>query len=170
MAKGQIHLARIHALQAYISTGDVSIGHIAGLATIEGGVAAVRIEEVTGVLKLSNSGGQTWIGHAATDVDLSSANGGFDIDRADGSVTAKTANGAIRTGRLTHGHTDLSNSSGNIHVRVSVRTAAWVDADSTRGKVRNSIPTQENTDTFDYEVRIHARTRHGDIVIQRDAS
>ncbi len=33
----------------------------------------------------------------------SSAHGGFDIDRADGSVTAKTADGTIRVGRLTRG-------------------------------------------------------------------
>lgn len=170
MAKGRVQLDRIDALQANIAAGEVEIGHIAGRADIEGSVAAVRIGEVTGAVKLSSSGGQTWIGHAGADLDLGSANGGFDIGRADGSVIAKTANGAVRIGRLTHGQAELSNSSGNIEVGISAGTAARVDADSKRGKVRNSLPTQANPDTSDGLVRVHARTRHGDIVIHRAAS
>ena len=104
------------------------------------------------------------------DLDLGSTNGGFDIERADGSVTARTANGAIRIGRLTRGAAELSNSSGNIEVGISEGTAARVDADSTRGKVRNSIPAQERPDTSDTSVTVRARTRHGDIIIQRATS
>ena len=170
MAKGRVQLDRINALQANIAAGEVAIGHIAGRVNIEGSVAAVRITEVDGTVKLSSSGGQTWIGHASADVDLSSANGGFDIDRADGSVAAQTANGAIRIGRLTRGQAKLSNSSGNIEVGMSEGTAAALDVNSERGLVRNSIPSQENPDTFDNKVTVHARTRHGDIIIQRAAS
>ena len=94
-------------------------------------------------VKLSSSGGQTWIGHASADLDLSSGSGGFDIDRADGSVTAKTGDGAIRIGRLTRGQAELLNGSGNIEVGISEGTAARVDANSERGSVRNSVPPQE---------------------------
>jgi DUF4097 and DUF4098 domain-containing protein YvlB len=170
MASGRVQLHRIDALRANISAGEVAIGHIAGRATIEGSVATVRIGEVTGAVKLSSSGGQTWIGHASADLDLGSANGGFDIDRADGSVTARTANGAIRIGRMTRGQAELSNSSGNIEVGITEGTTARVDADSTRGKVRNSVPAQVDLHTSDSEVSVHARTRHGDIVVQRAAN
>jgi DUF4097 and DUF4098 domain-containing protein YvlB len=169
MAKGRVELDRIDALQANIAAGEVAIGHIAGRATIEGSVVATRISEVKGAVKLSTSGGQTWIGHAAADLDLGSGNGGFDIDRADGSVTAKTANGAIRIGRLTRGQAELSNSSGNIDVGISEGTTVRVDADSTRGMVRNSIPGQENPGIADDEVKVRASTRHGDIIIHRAA-
>ena len=170
MAKGRVQLDRINALQANIAAGEVAIGHIAGRANIDGSVVAVRIGEVKGTVKLSSSGGQTWIGHASADLDLSSANGGFDIDRADGSVTAKTANGAIRIGRMTHGQAKLSNGSGNIEVGISEGTAAsgWTPT-ATRGAVRNSVPAQENPDPSDDKVMVHARTRHGDIIIQRAA-
>ena len=170
MAKGRVQLDRVTALQANIAAGEVAIGRIAGSATISGSVAAVEIGEVTGAVRLSSSGGQTRIGHASSDLDLGSTNGGFDIERADGSVTARTANGAIRIGRLTRGAAELSNSSGNIEVGISEGTAARVDADSTRGKVRNSIPAQERPDTSDTSVTVHARTRHGDIIIQRATS
>lgn len=170
MAKGRVELDRIGALQANVAAGEVVIGHIAGRADIEGSVAAVRIGEVMGPVKLSSSGGQTWIGHAGADLDLGSANGGFDIGRADGSVIAKTANGAVRIGRLTRGRAELANSSGNIEVGISGGTAARVDADSKRGKVRNSLPAQASRDPSDTLVTVHARTRHGDIIIQRAAS
>ena len=170
MASGRVQLDRINALQANIAAGEVAIGHIAGRATIDGGAVAVRIGEVKGTVGLRSSGGQIWIGHASADLDLSSASGGFDIDRADGSVTAKTANGAIRIGRMTRGQAELSNSSGNIEVGISEGTAARVDANSKRGSVRNSVPSQENPGPSDDKVTVHARTRYGDIIIRRAAS
>jgi hypothetical protein len=152
MASGRVHLDRINTLQANISAGEVAIGHITGRATIDGGRGQIRI------------------GHASAGLDLSSASGGLDIDRADGSVTAKTASGPIRIGRLTGGQAELMNGSGNIEVGISEGAAAYLDVNSERGSVRNSVPPQENPDAADDKVTVHARTRHGDIIIQRAAS
>jgi Putative adhesin len=170
MASGLVQLDRINALQANIAAGEVTIGHIAGRANIDGAVFAMRISEVKDTVKLSSSGGQAWIGHASADLDLSSGSGGFDIDRAEGSVTAKTGDGAIRIGRLTRGQAELLNGSGNIEVGIGEGTAARVDANSERGSVRNSVPPQENPDPSGNKVTVHARTRHGDIIIQRTAN
>jgi hypothetical protein len=170
LASGRAQLDRINALQANIAAGEVAIGHVAGRANIDGAAFAMRISEVKDTVKLSSSGGQVWIGHASADLDLSSGSGSFDIDRADGSVTAKTGDGAIRIGRLTRGQAELLNGSGNIEVGISEGTAARVDANSERGSVRNSVPPQENPETSGNTVTVHARTRHGDIIIQRAAS
>ena len=170
LASGQVQLDRIDALQASIASGEVAIGHIAGRADIDGGAFAMRIGEVEGTAGLSSSGGRAWIGHASADLDLSSGSGDFDIDRADGSVTATTASGAIRIGRLTRGQAKLMNGSGNIEVGISEGTAARVDANSERGSVRNSVASQGNPATSDALVSVYARTRHGDINIQRAAS
>ena len=170
LASGQVQLDRIAALQASIASGEVAIGHIAGRANIDGGAFEVRIGEVEGAVGLSGSGGQAWIGHASSDLDLSSSSGDFDIDHAEGSVTATTASGAIRIGRMTRGQAKLMNASGNIEVGISERAAARVDANSERGSVRNSVASQESPATSDTLVSVHARTRHGDIIIQRAAS
>jgi len=170
LASGQVQLDRIGALQANIASGEVAIGHIAGRANIDGGGFVMRIGEAKGTVGLASSGGQAWIGHASADLDLSSGSGGFDIDRADGSVTATTASGAIRIGLMTHGPAELMNGSGNIEVGISEGTAARVDANSERGSVRNSVAAQESPATSDALVSVHARTRHGDIIIQRAAS
>jgi Putative adhesin len=169
LASGRVQLDRISALQANIAAGEVTIGHIAERANIDGAAFAMRIGEVGDTVKLSSSGGQTWIGHASADLDLSGGHGGFDIDRADASVTATTGDGAIRIGRLTRGQAELSNRSGNIEVGISEGTAARVDANSKRGSVRNSVPSQENPDPSGSQVAVHARTRYGDIIIQRAA-
>ena len=170
MASGRVQLDRIDALRANISAGEVAIAHIAGRADIDGGAFAVRIGEVEGPVGITGSGGQAWIGHAAADLELSSGSGGFDIDRADGSVTATTASGAIRIGRMTHGEATLMNGSGTIEVGIGDGIAAYIDVNSERGSVRNSVASHESTDAPDAKVTVHARTRHGDIIIQRAAS
>ena len=170
LASGQVQLDRIDALQASIASGEVVIGHIAGRASIDGGAFAMRIGEVKGPVGLSSSGGQAWIGHASADLDLSSASGDFDIDRADGSITATTASGAIRIGRMTDGQAKLMNGSGNIEVGISEGTAADLDVSSERGAVHNFVSSPGNPDPSDHKVMVHARTRHGDIIIQRAAS
>ena len=169
LASGRVQLDRISALQANIAAGEVMIGHVAERANIDGSAFDMRISEVKDIVKFSSSGGQTWIGHACADLDLSSGSGGFDIDRADGSVTATTANGRIRIGRLTRGHAELTNGSGNIEVGISEGTAAYIDVNSERGSVRNSVPAPDDPDPSGNKVTIRARTRHGDIIIQRAA-
>ena len=169
MASGRVQLDRINALRANISAGEVEIGHIAGRADIEGATFAVRIGAVTGPVGITSAGGPAWIGHAAADLELSSGSGSLDIDRADGSVTATTGSGTIRIGRMTHGQAKLMNGSGDIEVGISDGTAAYLDVNSERGSVRNSVASRETPDASDAQLTVHARTRHGDIIIQRAA-
>jgi hypothetical protein len=170
LASGQVELDRIDALQANIASGEVAVGHIAGRANVDGGAFTMRIGEVKGAVGLSSSGGQAWIGHAFADLDLSSGSGNFDIDRADASITATTASGAIRVGRMTNGQAKLINGSGNIEVGIGVDTAASIDATSERGAVHDFVSSQGNSGPPERQVMVHARTRHGDIIIQRAAS
>jgi hypothetical protein len=168
MASGRVRLDHTGALRANISAGEVEIGHIAGRADIDGATFAVRIGEAEGPVRIASSGGQARIGHAMADVELSSGSGGFDIDSADGSVTATTGSGAIRIGRMSRGHARLTNGSGDIEVGISDGTVADLDVNSERGSVRNSVASHEHPEEPD-EVTVHARTRHGDIIVQRVA-
>jgi DUF4097 and DUF4098 domain-containing protein YvlB len=151
MASGRVQLDRINTLQANIAGGELAIGDIAGRAIVGGSAVAMRV------------------GHVSADLVLSSGSGSLDIDRADGSVTATTADGAIRIGRLARGRAELMNRSGAIEVGISEGTVASVDANSERGSVRNSVPAPAGQGTVDGEVTVHARTRYGDIVVQRAA-
>ncbi|MFI6027965.1 hypothetical protein [Amycolatopsis magusensis] len=165
VASGQIRLDRIAALQASLSAGGVEIGHIAGPADIEGGTAAVRIGAVEGVFKYAGSTGQVWIGHAMSEVEFGGSNGSFDIDRAEGGVIAAAADCPIRIGRIERGQAELTNASEGIEVGIGVGTAASVDAGSTKGVVRNSLPVRDNMGELDDKVTLYARTRLDDIVL-----
>ncbi|ALG08446.1 hypothetical protein [Kibdelosporangium phytohabitans] len=148
VASGQVRLDRVAALRGSVSAGSVAIGHVRGPVTLEGGAADVRIGEAEGAVEYRGS------------------NGSFDIDRAGGSVTAKAADCPIRIGRMTRGHADLANASGGIEIGIGEHTAAEVDADSTKGLVRNWLHGNPDGD----HLTVHARTRLDDIVIHRAAA
>lgn len=168
-AASDVRLDRVDALQANFGSGELTVGRVAGRTRIDGGKVAVRIGEAEGAVELSTSGEPTWIGHAAADLDLTGGNTAFDIDRADGNVNAKTGDGGIRIGRLVHGEATVWNNRGTIEVGVGEGTAAEVHADSKKGTVRNGIEAAEPLGAFEHKVTIDARTRHGDIVINRAA-
>jgi Putative adhesin len=167
MASGQVRLDRVETLRASIASGDVGIGHVAGRADIEGAAFTLRIDQVDGPVGLTNAGGQTWIGHAAADVALTSGSCDFEIERADGSVTAETGGGALRIGRMTNGRARLRNGSGDIEVGITEGSAASIDVESERGGVHNYVTSPGEPGPADAKVSVFARTRHGDITIQR---
>jgi hypothetical protein len=169
MASGRVQFDRIDGFQANIAGGEAAVGHITGRANIEGGAFTVRIGKVDGTASLSGSTGLVRIGQASADLDLTSGSGDFDIDRADGSVSVRTGDGVIHIGRLTRGHADLLNRSGNIEIGISDGTSALVDAHSERGSVRNSVEAQDSQGAFDEKVTVRARTRYGDVIVHRAA-
>jgi len=167
IASGQVELDHIAALRGNLAAGGVTVEHVAGTVDIDGGSADVRIGEVKGAVRYEGSSGKVWIGHAWSDVELGGSSGSFDIDRAEGSVTAKAGNCPIRVGEMTRGQAELTNASGGIEIGISEGTAASVDAKSTKGQVRNSLPEQDSPGELDDKVTVYARTRLDDIVIHR---
>jgi hypothetical protein len=162
IGSGQVQLDRVATLRGNLGGGGLAVGHVAGSAVLEGSSAGVRIGEVEGVVRYQGTSGKVWIGHARADVDLGGSSGGFDIGRADGSVIAKAADCPIRIGQVTRGQVELMNASGGIEIGVSAETAAEVDAKSTKGLVRSTLPAQGGTGE---RLKVYARTRLDDIVI-----
>jgi DUF4097 and DUF4098 domain-containing protein YvlB len=166
IASGRVQLGHVAALRGQLASGAVTVGHVASTADIDGGTAEVRLGEVRGTVRYEGSTGKVWIGHALSDVTLSSAGGSVDIERADGNVIAKSGNCPIRVGRLSRGQAELTNASGGIKVGIPEGTIAWVDAKSTKGTVRNSLPAPTPAE---FDVKVQAHTRLDDIVIHRAA-
>ncbi len=161
LSTGRVRLDRVGTLRANLAAGDVSVRHVTGAADVEGGSAGLRIGTAEGTVRYQGSTGTVRVGHAMSGIEFGGAGGSLDVDRADGDVVARAADCPIRVGRITRGRAELVNASSGIHVGVS--GAASVDADSTKGNVRNSLPA---LDTAGDPVTIHARARRGDIVIQ----
>ncbi|MGI5127857.1 hypothetical protein ACQEVB_13690 [Pseudonocardia sp. CA-107938] len=161
IGSGQVQLDRVAALRGSLGSGGLEVGHVAGSTALEGGAAGLRIGAAEGTVRYRGTSGEVWIGHAHADVDLSGSSGGFDIDRADGSVLVKAADSPIRIGRVSRGPVELANASGGIEIGVGPGTAVVVDARSTKGLVRSTLPEVGAGE----HVTVRARTRLDDIVI-----
>ena len=138
------------SLVAYLAHAVVHAEGALGECELHLASGRVQLDRIT-ALHANVGSGEVAIGHASADVELRGASGGLDIERADGSVTATTASGDIRIG-------------------ISEGTAASIDVNSERGVVHNLLPSQETRGQSDRRVTVHARTRHGDITVQRAAS
>jgi len=164
---GGIQLDRVGALRVNLAAGDVTVGHVAGTADIQTRSATgVRLGEVGGTVRYMGTTGELWVGHARSDVDVSSAGGSIEVDRAEGSVTAEADRCPIRVGWMARGRAELVNGSGGIEVGISEGVAVSVDAKSTKGEVRDSV-SQDGSAATGERVQVHARTRLDDIVIHR---
>ncbi|HET7015767.1 MAG TPA: hypothetical protein VFI65_17740 [Streptosporangiaceae bacterium] len=93
----------------------------------------------------AGSGLAAYLAYSSVQVD--GPVGRCELHMASGGVTATTASGAIRIGRMTHGQANLMNGSGNIEVGIGDGTAAYIDVDSERGRCatasrRRKAPTR----------------------------
>ncbi|AXB44485.1 hypothetical protein [Amycolatopsis albispora] len=161
LASGRVKLDRIATLRGNLGAGEVEVGYIAGTADLDGGTAGLRIGELGGTMPYRGSSGEVSIRHARSDVALTGSGGRFDIDHAEGDVLASTGNCPIRIGRMTGGQAELTNSAGGIEVGIGEGSTAQVDAESTKGNVRDELSTSDAVP----QVKVHARTRLDDIVI-----
>ncbi|MEE1740986.1 DUF4097 family beta strand repeat-containing protein, partial [Streptomyces sp. BE147] len=104
---------------------------------------------------------------ATGELRVSGANGDIHIERAESSVTATTAHGALRVAEVARGTVQLETSYGAIEVGVREGTAAWLDVSSSSGQVRNTLTSSETPGKTEDTVEVRARTRHGNIDIRR---
>ncbi|MCC2278027.1 DUF4097 family beta strand repeat-containing protein [Streptomyces sp. ET3-23] len=169
-SSGDVRLDTTGPLHLTASHGSISVEHIEGAAEITTSSGSMRVGTVAGSAVLKNSHGTTTVGTASGELRVSGANGDIDIACAEGSVTATTAHGTLRVAEAARGTVQLETSYGAIEVGIREGTAAWLDATSGHGQVRNTLTaSQAPTETED-TVQVRARTRYGNIDIRRARS
>lgn len=147
-ASGLAHLDRTGTVR-----GKTSDGHIV-------------IEQITGPATISTSSGQVRIREIDATTEIKTASGDITIGRAGADVTVKSANGSIRVDDL-RGPADLMTADGEVRIGIQQGTAAWIDAHSKSGSVRNALDTHDTPAGFGDTIKVRARTDSGDIVISR---
>jgi DUF4097 and DUF4098 domain-containing protein YvlB len=166
-SSGDVRLDTTGPLQLTASHGSITVDRIEGMAEISTSSGSLRVGTVDGPAVLKNSHGTTTVGAATGDLRVSGANGDIDIARAEGSVAATTAHGTLRVAEVARGTIQLETSYGSIEVGIRQGTAAWLDANSGSGQVRNTLTTSESPENPQDTVEVRARTRHGNIDIRR---
>jgi DUF4097 and DUF4098 domain-containing protein YvlB len=162
---GDVRLDQARTASVRSAGGDITVGEVDGCTEISAGNGAVDVGRIGGSATVKNSNGATRIGEVTGDLTLNGANGAIAVDRAHAGVTAKTANGSIRIGEVARGTVGLQTAAGSVEIGVRPGTAAWLDLDTTAGRVRNELTEATGPDEADETVEVRARTHVGDIVV-----
>lgn len=147
--------------------GDIVVDEVNGDAELSTGTGKLRLGRATGTVRAKNSNGPCVIGEAGGAAKVRSSNGDILIDRAGGDVDAATALGSIRIGEVREGAVELKTPAGEIEVGVPEGTAAWLDARTGIGTVRNQLDGAGEPGPGEPTVKVRARNSYGDIVIRR---
>ena len=166
-SSGDVRLDTTGPLRLKASHGSITVDRVEGTAEITTSSGSLRVGFVDGSAVLKNSHGTTTVGAVTGELRVSGANGDIDITRAEGSVTATTAHGTLRVAEVARGTVQLETSYGAIEVGVREGTAAWLDVSSNAGQVRNSLTSSETPQESEDTVKVHARTRFGNIDVRR---
>ncbi|MEU9338750.1 DUF4097 family beta strand repeat-containing protein [Streptomyces sp. NPDC048290] len=166
-SSGDVRLDTTGPLRLTASHGSIAVDHVEGGAEIGTSSGSLRVGTVDGPAVLSNSHGTTTIGAVTGELRVKGANGDIDITRAATSVTATTAHGTLRVGEVASGTVELQTQYGAIDVGVRHGTAAWLDIDAGTGQIRNGLAASDAPQQPEHTVRVHARTRHGNIDVRR---
>ncbi|MFF1395431.1 DUF4097 domain-containing protein [Streptomyces sp. NPDC058287] len=166
-SSGDVRLDSTGPLQLTASHGSITVDHVEGLAEITTSSGSLRVGVVDGPAVLKNSHGSTTVGTAIGDLRVSGANGDIDIRRAESSVTATTAHGTLRVGDVARGTVQLETSYGAIDIGIREGTAAWLDAGSGNGQVRNTLTASDSPEKSEETVEVRARTKFGNIDVRR---
>ncbi|MFD3536740.1 DUF4097 domain-containing protein [Streptomyces sp. NPDC058664] len=164
---GDVRLDTTGPLNLTASHGSSIVDRVEGMAEITSSSGNVRVGTVDGPAVLKNSHGTTTVGTVTGELRVNGANGGVDIARAEASVTGTTTNGSLRVAEVMRGSVQLEASYGSIEVGIREGTAAWLDVNSDRGQVRNTLTASEAPQETEETVKVRARTRWGNIDIRR---
>jgi hypothetical protein len=164
---GRVRLEATGALDLDSGAGEVSIGHVGGHATVKAGSGEVRIGELADTAVVRNSNGATWIGAARSHLRVKAANGSIDIQHVEDDTVAKSANGSIRVRDVLRGSVVLETSIGNVEIGIPEGTAAWIDANTTAGTVRNELDAASAPGEATEQAQVRARTTVGQILVRR---
>ena len=164
---GDVRIDEVGRLEVRASAGSVVVGRALGTTDVVAAAGGVRIREIDGDATVKNSTGSTEIGTLTGSLRVNGAHGDVAIDRTLGDVTVKSAHGGIRVEEAVGGSLRLETSYGGIEVGVPEGTAAWVDASSQHGAVRNLLTGAAGPADGERTVEVHASTSFGEVVVRR---
>jgi Toastrack DUF4097 len=165
---GDVRLDQTGALRVRSGAGHVAVEEASGRAEI---VAAgdMTVGVVADDADVKNLNGKTWIGRVGGNVKVKSANGDVVIEDAGRDVTVNTANGNIRLGQVSRGSVTIETASGGLEIGVREGTAAWIDAATKFGRLRNDLTSADHPEPSAETVKVRARTAFGDVLIARSS-
>jgi len=163
---GTVAIDRVGDLDLTAPYGEVDVREVAGRLELEAGHGRARIGTVDGEARIRAAHGSVDIGVARGPVEARTS-GALVIETALTDVTARSAHGVLRIGSATSGVVRLDNGYAEVEVGVPAGTAAWVDASSAHGTVRNELTAGGEAGPSERTVELHLSSAWADVVIRR---
>ena len=163
---GNVSADRVGDLVLVSPHGEVDIAEVDGALDLTTAHGHVRIGRIAGAARLRGAHGTLTLGTAEGEVNVATS-GALTIERALGDVTARTAYGAIRVLDAESGVLRLESAYKDVEVGVPTGVAAWVDAATAHGVVRNELAPGPEAAGTDRTIELHLRADWADILIRR---
>ncbi len=164
---GPVDLESTGELFIRAGLGGATVGRAHGGAEITADHGAIRVGTIDGDALLKASHGSVTLAEVGGELEARLSYGDLEIGRALAGVTAKTAYGSVRIDEVSAGSIDLQSGLGAVAVGVREGVAAWLDLASKEGRVRNALEGDAGPVVDQPTVSVRARTRFGDVVIER---
>jgi hypothetical protein len=167
---GDIQVEQAGSVHLSAGVGDITAQRVTQHAEINTGSGSVRLGSVDGTAVVKGANGDTWVGTVSRDLRVASANGSIVVDHSNENVVAKTANGDVRLGDIGGGSIVAHTSLGKVEVGIREGVAAWLDLNTTFGKVHNDLDTTGRPGEGEKSADVHARSSFGDITVHRSVA
>ena len=163
---GTVSIDAVGDLELFAPYGEADVRAVAGRLDLDAGHGRVRIGSVGGEARIRAAHGSIDLGvtHGPVEARLS---GALTIETALTDVTARSAHGVLRVGAATAGTVRLENGYADVEVGVPAGTAAWIDASSAHGVVRNELTAGAAAGETERTVELHLSSDWADVVVRR---
>lgn len=167
LSAGDVRLDDVERLDLAVAAGSVAVEHVTRSLSVKASVGTVRVGTLDGDGRIRSSAGTTTVGTLRGTLEIAGSAGDVVVGDVTGTITAKAAHGSIRVDRVRSGSVTAKTSFGTIEVGVPDGTAAWLDATTAQGRVRNELPPADGPADGDETAEIHAATAFGDVLVRR---
>ncbi len=167
---GDIQIEEAGPAHLSAGVGEIAVQRASQHVEITTGSGSVRLGSVDGTAVVKGANGDTWIGTISRDLRVASANGSIVVDHSNGGIVAKTTNGDVRLNDVGGGSIVAHTALGKVELGIRKGVAAWLDLNTTFGKVHNDLDATGHPEPGAASADVHARSSFGDINVRRAAA
>jgi DUF4097 and DUF4098 domain-containing protein YvlB len=166
---GAARIGEAGTLDIRTGFGEITVDEASGPAEVHSGSGDIRIGAVDGPAGVSTSNGTIRIAVVTGPANVKVSNGALSVDRALSDITAANSNGEVRIGEVVRGKVNATSKNGRVDVGVREGSAAWLELNTTVGRVYNELASSDAPDASEPvdKVEVRASTKLGDIVVRR---
>jgi len=151
------------------ASGDLALERVRGNLKADTASGDITVQVASSSASVSTASGDATFGELLGDIKFRAASGSLKVGRLEGGLNAQAASGDVAVATAVRGNISVETSSGEVGVGIADGTAAKLELHTDSGSVRNTLQPSDGPADGDETIVVHARTRSGDVVVQRAA-